>query len=53
MYYFYYDQNTGEFTFRSSKAYEFTSDPYILQPQGFNMANHRVDLSTLQPIEKT
>ena len=53
MYYFYYDSTTGEFTFRSSKPYAHTSDPYITQPKGFNMANHRVDLSTLEPVEKT
>ena len=53
MWYFYYDQNTGEFTFRSNKPYADTQDPYIQQPRTFNYGNYRVDLDTLEPVEKT
>lgn len=52
MWYYYYNPASGEFTMRTSSKYAFTDDPYIQLPQTVNMANHRVDLATLEAVKK-
>jgi hypothetical protein len=49
MHCYYYNATTGEFTMRTSKPYAFTTDPYILRPQGWNYSSYRVNLTSGEP----